>query len=326
MADTKRVVVQDAEDILDCYFPALDHGFVALTDYMGGDHSVERTARVSYGAGTRKVSKTRELLRYLVRERHTSPLECVKLQFHMCLPIVVARQLVRHRMQSINEASARYSLMPLQFYAPQLQVFGEQSKDNKQGRSPISVDADIYDEWARARRPSLLDKIKETYSWLVQKNVARELARIDMPLSTYTEWYTTIDLHNLLHLLSLRCDPHAQFETRVYANIMAGVAKRVAPLCFGAWVDYVFSGTRMSGQEMEILRQALAGSQSLEDIRKSITEAGVTPREVRDFMTKLSETPGTPPFVELDPKNSMTPEEAQAFRAAAVPIVDQDEN
>ncbi|NIP81529.1 MAG: FAD-dependent thymidylate synthase, partial [Gemmatimonadetes bacterium] len=218
-AQTKRPTIAAAEEILGGYFPVLDHGFVALVDYMGSDEDIERAARVSYGYGTRKVSQTRGLVRYLRRHKHTTPSEMVELKFHVCMPIFVARQWIRHRTANVNEYSGRYSLMPLLFYTPGSDDFALQSADNKQGRLPRGADPELYREavqrWEATRR-----RAADDYEWLVGQDVARELARIDLPLSTYTQWYWKIDLHNLLHFLTLRADPHAQYEIRAYAEVM----------------------------------------------------------------------------------------------------------
>ncbi|NNF27391.1 MAG: FAD-dependent thymidylate synthase, partial [Gemmatimonadetes bacterium] len=201
--DTKRPTVPAAEEILGGYFPVLDHGFVALVDYMGTDDSVERAARVSYGYGTRKVSRTRGLIRYLRRHLHTTPSEMVEFKFHCAMPMFVARQWIRHRTASVNEYSARYSLMPLLFHRPDEAQFGLQSAVNNQGRALGTASREVYDEAVR-RWDAIRAQAAEGYAWMVEENVAREIARIDLPLSTYTQWYWKIDLHNLLHFLTLR--------------------------------------------------------------------------------------------------------------------------
>src|SRR6185369_2997655 len=191
--------------------------------YMGSDEDVERAARVSYGYGTRRTSQTRGLIRYLRRHRHTTPSEMVELKFHCAMPIFVARQWIRHRTASLNEYSGRYSLLPLLFYRPAPEHLQAQSATNRQGRSGESLSG-IYDEavtrWERLRRDAA-----DTYEWLVQRDVARELARIDLPLSTYTQWYWKIDLHNLFHFLAVRADPHARARHGGHAE-----ARRAAQL------------------------------------------------------------------------------------------------
>jgi thymidylate synthase (FAD) len=252
--ETKRPTVPAAEEILGGYFPVLDHGFVSLVDYMGSDEDVERAARVSYGYGTRKMSATRGLIRYLRRHRHTTPSEMVEFKFHCAMPMFVARQWVRHRTASINEYSGRYSLMPLLYYRPGPGDFSQQAVSNRQGRDAAPAPQALWEEATR-RWDAGRDATSATYEWLLAEDVARELARIDLPLSTYTQWYWKIDLHNLLHFLTLRVDPHAQAEIRAFGEVMAGIVKRVAPLSYEAWVDYDLTGHPMSRGELDVLRR-----------------------------------------------------------------------
>ena len=253
MAETKRPTSPGAEAILGQYFPVLDHGFVALVDYLGTDECIERAARVSYGYGTRKQSLTRGLLRYLRRHKHTTPSEMVELKFHCCMPMFIARQWIRHRTASVNEYSGRYSLVPMLFYTPDEAQLQTQSRRNNQGRSGQTVASDVYAEaqrrWQTIRRESM-----DAYTWMTGNEVARELARIDLPLSTYTQWYWKVDLHNLLHFLTLRVDTHAQWEIQEYGRVMAGMLKQVAPLSYEAWIDYDVCGTHLSRAELESLR------------------------------------------------------------------------
>jgi acetyl-CoA carboxylase carboxyl transferase subunit alpha len=251
---SKRPESPGAEEILGLYFPVLDHGFVSLVDYMGTDEDIERAARVSYGYGTRKKNLTRGLIRYLRRHKHTTPSEMVELKFHCCMPIFIARQWIRHRTANVNEYSGRYSLVPTLFYSPEASQLQTQSRANNQGRSGLAVEAALYTEasrrWSNIRRDAA-----QTYEWLTEQDVARELARIDLPLSTYTQWYWKIDLHNLLHFLTLRVDEHAQWEIQQYGRMMAGMLKRVAPLSYEAWIDYDVCGTHMSRMELDVLRR-----------------------------------------------------------------------
>ena len=320
--ETKRPTVEAAEEILGGYFPALDHGFVALVDYMGTDEDVERAARVSYGAGTRKVSLTRGLIRYLRRHRHTTPSEMVEFKFHCAMPMFIARQWVRHRSASINEYSGRYSLMPLLFYTPDEEHFALQSQSNKQGREQLAS-AEIYksavERWERIRADA-----GEGYSWMIGEDIAREIARIDLPLSTYTQWYWKIDLHNLLHFLSLRADPHAQWEIRVFANIIAGMVKRVAPLSFEAWVDYDLLGQSMSRAELSVLAELLDADESSISARPStsfssdkLKEIGLSGREIEEFLGKLRR-PSVEDF-ELDLSTMRKAEDVQSEMHKAVP-------
>src|SRR4051812_12683517 len=208
---------------------------------MGTDACIERAARVSYGYGTRKTSLTRGLLRYLRRHKHTTPTEMVELKFHCSMPMFVARQWIRHRTANVNEYSGRYSLMPMLFYTPGEAELQTQSRQNNQGRSGeiagAAVHAEAVRRWNTIRRESTA-----AYEWLTGNEIARELARIDLPLSTYTQWYWKIDLHNLLHFLTLRVDPHAQWEIQEFGRVMAGMLKRVAPLSYEAGVDYDVGG------------------------------------------------------------------------------------
>ncbi|MFP3947190.1 MAG: FAD-dependent thymidylate synthase [Gemmatimonadota bacterium] len=254
--ETKRPTVPAAEEILGGYFPVLDHGFVSLVDYMGTDADVERAARVSYGYGTRKVSATRGLIRYLRRHHHTTPSEMVELKFHCAMPMFVARQWIRHRTANVNEYSGRYSLMPLLFYRPEHDQFALQSRSNRQGREGGRASERLYSE-AVERWEDIRTRAADAYAWMLSEDVARELSRIDLPLSTYTQWYWKIDLHNLLHFLTLRVDPHAQWEIREYGRVMAGIVKRVAPLSYEAWVDYDLEGVRLSRGDRKALAALL---------------------------------------------------------------------
>ncbi len=324
MSETKRLTVPAAEEILGGYFPVLDHGFVSLVDYMGSDESIEHAARVSYGYGTRKRSMTRGLVRYLRRHRHTTPSEMVELKFHCAMPMFVARQWIRHRTASVNEYSGRYSLMPLLFYTPDATNFALQSASNRQGREAGGTSPELYREtierWERTRAAAAGD-----YRWLVGEEVARELARIDLPLSTYTQWYWKIDLHNLFHFLTLRVDPHAQWEIQQYGNVMAGILKRVAPLSYEAWIDYEVCGRHMSRGELNALRaltdvgpegvapRADAGHMSLDDLKA----LGLSPRESRELLEKLA--PAEMPDFELDLTRMQSPEKFEARMREAVP-------
>jgi thymidylate synthase (FAD) len=326
--DTKRPTTPAAEEILGQYFPVLDHGFVALVDYMGGDDSIERAARVSYGYGTRRSSQTRGLIRYLRRHHHTTPSEMVELKFHCCMPVFVARQWIRHRTANVNEYSGRYSLIPLLFYTPQPQDFALQSEQNNQGRSAVAASEALYAE-ATSRWQRLRSDAAETYSWLVAEDIARELARIELPLSTYTQWYWKIDLHNLLHFLTLRVDPHAQLEIRAYGEVMAGMVKRVAPLSYEAWIDYDLAGARVSRGELAALRALIDVDENTLSVRsdappldaEQMASFGLAAREARELMAKL-QTPPRPDF-ELDLSRMMSPETVETRMQQAVPRVDR---
>lgn len=323
---TRRPTSPAAEEILGLYFPVLDHGFVALVDYMGTDECVERAARVSYGYGTRKKSMTRGLIRYLRRHLHTTPSEMVELKFHCCMPMFVARQWIRHRTANVNEYSGRYSLMPMLFYTPEAAQLQTQSRQNNQGRSGQPAEESKYREalerWTRIR-----DASRDAYEWLTGQDIARELARIDLPLSTYTQWYWKIDLHNLLHFLTLRVDPHAQWEIQEFGRVMAGMLKRVAPLSYEAWVDYDVGGSSLSRMELDAVRRlvrvegdSLAAEGGRLD-QKALEGLGLSAREVRELFQKLASR--TVPDFELDIASAV-PGEAFAERfARAVPKVDR---
>ena len=230
-----HITTVEAEEMLDKEYPVLDHGFVRLVDYMGGDSSITRAARVSYGAGTKTLSDDEALLDYMYRHQHSSPFEMVEFTFHCKMPLFVARQWIRHRTASVSELSGRYSVMKQEFYVPELSRLGVQSKTNKQGTAPTALDQDIgnnmIDILLRGQEASTLD-----YEDLISQDLARELARINLPLSTYTEWYWKIDLKNLLHFLALRLDSHAQWEIRQVANEMAEGLYRIAPNIFKEFI------------------------------------------------------------------------------------------
>jgi thymidylate synthase (FAD) len=323
---SKRPVSPGAEELLGLYFPVLDHGFVALVDYMGTDECIERAARVSYGYGTRKASLTRGLLRYLRRHLHTTPSEMLELKFHCCMPMFIARQWIRHRAASVNEYSGRYSLMPMLFYTPSPEQLQTQSRSNNQGRSgtPVSPEryADAVARWNEIRRLS-----RDAYEQMTSADMARELARIDLPLSTYTQWYWKIDLHNFLHFLKLRVDRHAQWEIQEYGRVMAGMLKRVAPLSYEAWVDYDVCGARVSRMELTALRKLVSvkdgglvgqgGSLSAAEL----DGLGLAKREVSELLSKLEPTP-TPDF-ELDLGRAKSAEWFSEEFQKAVPKADK---
>jgi thymidylate synthase (FAD) len=223
-------VVPEADEILDKEFPVLDKGFIRLVDYLGGDERVVQAARVSYGTGTKSYREDAGLIDYLLRNRHTSPFEQVILTFHVKLPIFVARQWVRHRTARLNEISGRYSVMKDDFYVPAPEDVALQSADNKQGRSAEAPEPSRVEE-VRSGLAEGQRKAYSDYRVLIDEGIARELARINLPLSLYTEWYWQIDLHNLFHFLELRLEPHAQREIRLYGETLFDITKKVAPRC-----------------------------------------------------------------------------------------------
>lgn len=268
---------------LDKEFKVLDHGFVRLVDYMGSDAAIVQAARVSYGEGTKKVSEDRALIRYLMRRRHTSPFEMVEFKFHIKLPIFVARQWIRHRTANVNEYSGRYSVMKEEFYIPEAKDIRFQSTVNKQSRS----EEEVPDELKRR----FIDFLKRThaasyeeYQRLIDDGLARELARIGLPLSLYTEWYWKIDLHNLFHFLRLRLDPHAQLEIRQYAHVMAEMVKIVCPMAYEAFMDYSFNALSFSGPELKVLKAHLS---DLSLTKEDLVAHGLSKREADELLEKL---------------------------------------
>jgi len=259
-----------AEEILDKEFPVLNKGFVRLVDYLGNDSRIVQSARVSYGDGTKSVRQDRGLIHYLLRNHHTSPFEQVILTFHVKLPIFVARQWIRHRTARLNEISGRYSIMADDFYLPKAEDIAFQSDDNKQGRSTESVPPEIIKKVLDS-----LDKeqkgIYENYEALIADGLARELARVNLPLSLYTEWYWQIDLHNLFHFLRLRLDSHAQKEIRDYAEVMMDITSKVAPMACEAFDLYLRNGKQFSSSEIAVIGDLVDGKGiSLEGREKEI--------------------------------------------------------
>jgi thymidylate synthase (FAD) len=282
---TSRPTVDAAEEILGKYFPVHDFGFVALKDYCGSDQCIEAAARISYSYGTRQKGDTRSLIRSLVRRSHTSPSEMVIMKFHMAMPIFVARQIIRVRTARVNELSGRYSLMPMLFYRPTPEQVQAQSKKDKQGRSDALPD-EVVSSFLEGLETKY-DVSESGYKWATENDIARELARIDLPLSTYTSWIWQIDGNNLFKTLSLRCDAHAQWETRQYFNIIAGMAKRLMPYAFEAWEDYRFYAKTFSKQEMEALRCLLRDSDN--PYPDSVLDAnGLTKTEKVEFYDKCT--------------------------------------
>jgi thymidylate synthase (FAD) len=258
VAPLPRPANESVDAILGVPIRLLDHGFVRLVDYMGNDAAIVQAARVSYGQGTKKRSEDNGLIRYLMRHSHTSPFEMVDTKFHIKAPIFVARQWLRHRTASVNEVSARYSLLPEELYIPEDAQISFQSVDNKQGRSATEVPPEV-----RARvRELLLAGQRESYASyqeLIDAEIARELARIALPVSIYTEWYWKLNLHNLFHFLALRMDAHAQYEIRIYAEAIGLIVQRLAPVAYGAFRDYMRDATTLSGPERAIVTKALHG-------------------------------------------------------------------
>jgi thymidylate synthase (FAD) len=292
-APTRRPCVAGLEAILGEAIPVLDHGFVRLVDYMGDDGAVVQAARVSYGRGTRQVHEDRGLIRYLMRHRHTTPFEMCELKLHVKLPIFVARQWIRHRTANVNEYSARYSILDREFYVPDAAVLGVQAAANRQGRGePVSPEraaevlAWLRDDAERCyRHYEAMLALAGAPGEPDREGVARELARINLPLNYYTQWYWKIDLHNLLHFLSLRLDPHAQHEIRVYADAIGDIVKQWVPLCWEAFSDYRLEGASLSRMEVLALREMARGGQP------DLLALGMSQREAREFRERFFEKP-----------------------------------
>jgi len=256
--ETRRPTVPALEEMLFTPLPCLDHGFVRAVDYMGNDGAVVQAARVSYGSGTRQVTEDRGLIRYLMRHRHTTPFEMCELKLHVKLPIFVARQWIRHRTASVNENSGRYSILDKEFYLPRPEDLAVQSTNNKQGRGEV-LDADAAAEVLRLLRRDA-EQSYDTYEELLDTHhLARELARMNLGVNYYTQWYWKIDLHNLLHFLSLRIDPHAQYEIRVYGEAIAALTAAWVPLVWEAFQDYRVGAVTLSRQMLDVVRRRLAG-------------------------------------------------------------------
>jgi len=272
------------EKILNIEYKCLDKGFVRLVDYMGDDAAIVQAARVSYGKGTKSVSEDNGLIRYLMRHRHTSPFEMVEFKFHVKLPIFVARQWIRHRTANVNEYSGRYSEMKDEFYIPDIQQLRPQNAVNKQGRAAEPLPEESAKQIA-AQYKATQDRLFAEYSMLLESDLARELARINLPLSNYTEWYWKIDLHNLFHFLMLRMDVHAQYEIRVYAEAIAEIVKQILPLSYSSFEDYVLNGITFSGPETRVIKK-LIGSNVI-DNDEELKSFGLSSGELREFKLKL---------------------------------------
>ncbi|MCZ7583981.1 MAG: FAD-dependent thymidylate synthase [Deltaproteobacteria bacterium] len=271
-----HAVNPEADALLDKEFPVLDHGFVRLVDYLGGDDRIVQSARVSYGKGTKTVREDKGLIDYLMRHLHTSPFEQVILSFHLKMPIFVARQWVRHRTARMNEISGRYSVMRDEFYVPPAGAVHFQSKTNKQGRDE---ETPVPAEVVESVRETLAGENRETYASyekMLEDGISRELARINLPLSLYTEFYWQMDLHNLFHFLNLRLDAHAQLEIRLYAEVIANIVKTVAPYAYESFERNIRYGRRFSSDEIEEIKRLAAGE-----------EPQLTGRKLREFREKL---------------------------------------
>lgn len=285
---TKRPTSEYMEDIFEKQFDVLDKGFIRVVDYMGTDQSIVQMARVSYGQGTKTVNEDRGLIRYLIRNLHTSPLEGCELKLHIKMPIFVMRQWIRHRMASVNEYSARYSEMKDERFIPEHEEVLGQDKVNKQG-SAGEISEDMVDRFIE----NLITSGEISYAQYkdaLAAGVAREMARAGLPLNTYTECYWKMDLHNLLHFCKLRSDPHAQKEIRVYSDIILHeIIKGWLPHVYEAFIDYVYEGKRFSRMEMEVIKGLINQLDlSVPQFHDLLREEGVTSaNEANEFLKKI---------------------------------------
>ncbi len=265
--------------------PVLDHGFVRVVDYMGDDAAIVQAARVSYGAGTKTLRDDAGLIRYLMRHRHSTPFEMCEIKLHVKLPIFVARQWIRHRTANVNEISARYSILDKEYYLPAPEHLAAQSRKNRQGRGDL-LEGEEAAEALRILREDA-ERSFANYEHLLaeedesRQGLARELARMNLPLNAYTQWYWKTDLYNLLHFLSLRADPHAQYEIRAYAEAIIELVRLWTPVAAQAFEDYRLNARSFSGPAMAVLRRMLAGEAVTQP------ESGMSPGEWREFEAML---------------------------------------
>ncbi|MEC8100459.1 MAG: FAD-dependent thymidylate synthase [Pseudomonadota bacterium] len=265
---TYRPISNGLERILFKPLKVLDKGFIRVVDYMGNDSSIVQAARVSYGKGTKKKSEDEGLIRYLLRHRHTTPFEMCEIKLHIKLPIFIARQWIRHRTASINEYSARYSILEDEFYIPKKYNLAEQSMSNKQGRG------EEVDEKTASKILKILKedsyRCYKNYSWMLNEkdsinfnknrsSLSRELARINLTLNTYTQWYWKIDLHNFMHFISLRADSHSQYEIREYGKILLNILSKWVPLSYKAFLSYRVNSTELSMEALKIIKKMISG-------------------------------------------------------------------
>ena len=286
---TKRPTVQSLEEILYQPIPVLDHGFIRIIDYMGDDSAIVQAARVSYGKGTKKINEDKGLIHYLMRHSHTTPFEMCEIKFHIKLPIFVARQWIRHRTANVNEYSARYSILDREFYLPAPEHLAAQSSNNRQGRG----DTLVGDEAARVM--DLLKHDSQTcYNHYLEilniddatgdvidpnrSGLARELARMNLTLNYYTQWYWKIDLHNLLHFLRLRADSHVQYEIRIYAEKILDVLAKWLPITHEAFVNYQLNGVRLSASALNAIKLMIKGDNVSQE------NSGMSKREWGELM------------------------------------------
>lgn len=290
---TKRATVPALEEVLFEPIPVLDHGFVRVVDYFGDDSAIVQAARVSYGTGTKQVNQDKGLINYLMRHWHTTPFEMCEIKFHIKLPMFVARQWIRHRTANVNEYSARYSILDKEFYVPKPEHLAPQSKQNHQGRSNEALQGA---EAARALEILKGDSLQcyDHYEEMLNMNpeggvqdenkqgLARELARMNLTMNYYTQWYWKIDLHNLFHFLMLRADSHAQYEIRAYADVMLDIVKKWCPFAYEAFDEFRMNGAQFSRGGLNVVKRMLAGEKVTQE------NSGITKREWDELMAKIA--------------------------------------
>ncbi len=281
---TLRPVAEGMEAHLHTAHPVLDHGFVRVVDYMGDDAAIVQAARVSYGRGTKAVSNDEGLIRYLMRHWHSTPFEMCEVKFHVKLPVFVARQWIRHRTANVNEYSARYSVLDREFYIPAPEQLAAQSTQNNQGRGAVLAGEEAARVLDLLKRDSqqAYDSYEDMLSTAQpdgtpQQGLARELARMNLPMNIYTQWYWKVDLHNLFHFLRLRADPHAQYEIRVYAELIGQIVADWVPLAWAAFADYRLGGVNLSSKAVAVLKRRLAGEAVTQET------SGMSKGEWREF-------------------------------------------
>jgi len=288
---THRAISPDLEEMLYKEFPVLDHGFVRVVDYMGNDNAIVQAARVSYGKGTKRKTEDRGLIHYLLRHSHTTPFEMCEIKFHIKLPLFVARQWIRHRTANVNEYSARYSILDKEFYIPSPEHLAVQSSTNRQGRGDtLSPDYARYVmETLRGDAEQVYRHYEELLNEDIEGNIidptkeclTRELARTNLSLNFYTQMYWKIDLHNLMHFLTLRADSHAQYEIRAYADVMIKLLERWVPFTYEAFIQYRKEATHLSKNALDTVKKLLKGQQITQE------ESGMTKREWQEFTERL---------------------------------------
>jgi len=289
--ETLRPVSTGLEKILYKPIKVLDKGFIRVVDYMGNDSSIVQAARVSYGRGTKKKNQDIGLIRYLLRHRHTTPFEMCEIKLHVKLPIFIARQWIRHRTANVNEYSARYSILEDEFYIPKKQHLSSQSNVNKQGRADELDDKNAREVLKRLKQDAI--KCYEDYTWMLndrenehydkkRPSMAREIARINLTLNTYTEWYWKIDLHNFMHFINLRADYHSQYEIREYGKKLLFILKNWTPITFKAYMSYRQNSVELSEEALEVIKNRLKGK------KVKFENSSLSKREWDDLMNTFT--------------------------------------